>query len=359
MVYMSKGRAPGLPLLLGMLWLGSGIAGATTFLTLQSTYLGDGWFQYQMNVLNDPFFTAVQVSGFGVNFTNETDQGTLPDGWTAYTNGTANWSGPDTYPPRPYELTVLVQSSDTSYRLGAGTNFDGAIVLFSLFLSELCPGMADGTVSANLVGYAMMPGLVPCSPDEADGSPTNYVYALKLLPDVNINQLIQTNGLIYGVDFTWDSDSTFVLQGTADFYNWTNIAYLWSYPPETVWTTNTPLNPYGQLFRVALVADGYDTNLPPLTSSLALKPQASTVASPTTTTPHVTGCQIAGGKVMVNIASQSGQTVQVQVLDSHQVVRQTRELTATGASATVSFDAASLPSPVFFQAVAVPSSESF
>lgn len=51
---MRKRRGRGLSLLLGLFWLGPGIAGATTFLTLQSTYLGDGWFQYQMSQAAKP-----------------------------------------------------------------------------------------------------------------------------------------------------------------------------------------------------------------------------------------------------------------------------------------------------------------
>lgn len=350
---MSPRTTFGVALLLGWLWLGQGTASATTFLQLQSTCLGDGWFQYQMNVLNDPFFTAVQISGFDVNFTNQIDQGKLPPGWNAYSNSVASWYGPGTYPTRPYGLTFLVRSSETSYRLSPGTNYDGAIVLLSLVLSEYFPGIADGSVSANVVGYATMPCLIPCSPEQADGSPTNFVYNLKLLPDIALNRLIQTNGEIYGVDFTWTNESTFVLQGTGNMNTWTNIAYLWSYPPETVWTTNAPLNGYGPFYRVALVADGHDTNPPPLTSSLPLAPQTSATASFTTATPRVTGCQFAQGKVLVNFATQPGRTVQVQELDSHQIIRQTQSVTTSGTSATVTFNAAGLPSPVFFQAVAV------
>jgi hypothetical protein len=350
---MSKKTTLGLPLVLGLLWLGSGTAGATTFLQLQSTYLGDGWFQYQMNVLNDPFFAEADVVGFGVNFTNQIEPGTLPAGWVVAQGGGANWETTDSYPSRPYELTFLVRSSETSYRLGVATNWDGAFVLFSLVLTEVYPGVGSGIISGNIVGYALMPCLVPCSPEEADGSPTNFVYDLKLLPDVTLNQLIQTNGQIYGVDFTWDAESTFVLQGTTDLNNWTNIAYIWSYPPETVWTTNAALNAYGQFFRVALVADGYSTNLPPLTSNLVLTPKTLAKAGVTSTLPRVTSCQFAGGKVVVNIASQSGETVQVQAVDSHRAIRQTQQVVAQGASATVNFDTASLPSPVFFQAVAI------
>jgi len=340
--------------LLGLLWFGSGTTQATTFLTLQSTYLGAGWFQYQMNVLNDPFFAEADITGFGISFTNALAEGPLPTGWVDEEGGAgAEWTATTNYPPRPYTLTYLVQSSETSYRLDTGTNLEGAMILFSLVLAETYPGAASGVISGNIVGYGWMPCLVPCSPAEADGSPTNYVFTLKLLPDIVINQLIQTNGTVYGVDFSWDSAATFVLQGTSDLINWTNITYLWSYPPETVWTTNAPLNSYGQFFRVELVADGHQTNLPPLSANLALTPATPATANLSATTPHVTGCQFARGKVLVSVATQSGQTAQVQAMDAHQVVRQTQSVTAAGPAATVSFDAGSLPSPVFFRAAAV------
>lgn len=336
--------------LLGTLWLGLATANATTFLQFQSTYLGGGWFQYQLNVLNDPFFTEADVVGFSVNFTNQIDRGALPTGWTDG-SGNANWTTTNSYPLRPYELTFLVRSSETSYRLGLATNLDGAIILVSLWLADFNP---LPIISGNIVGFAMMPCLVPCSPAEADGSPTNLVYDLKLLPDITINRLIQNDGEIYGVDFTWTNSSTFVLQGSTNLNAWTNIAYVWSWPPETIWTTNTPLNAYGQFFRVALVANGHTTNLPPLTASLSLTSRSVAKASLPTAMPRVTGCQIAGGNVEVNVATQPGQIVQVQAMDARGTVRQIQPVTATGGSATVSFNPASLPSPVYFQAVAVP-----
>jgi hypothetical protein len=58
------------------------------------------------------------------------------------------------------------------------------------------------------------------------------------------------------------------------------------------------------------------------------------------------------GNVVVSIVSQTNQTCDIQALDSHRHVLQTQQVTSQGTSATTSFDAASLPSPVFFQAVA-------
>jgi hypothetical protein len=336
------------PLLLLLVLLGCGTAKATTFLTLQSTYLGDGWFQYQMNVMNDPFFTSVDISDFEIDFTNQIDQSTTSTNWVY--NGTnaffSDWTSTN-IPPRPYSDTLLIRSSERSWRLE--TNYPevpGAFIGFSLHFADLAPSALKG-----VVGFTEMPCLIPCDAADADGSPTNYLFVLKLMDDVNINQLIQTNGNIYGVDFTWGHDSTFVVQGSMDLNSWTNIAYIWSYPPETVWTTNTPLNNYGQFFRVELVADGHATNLPPLTSTLAFPSKTKTNVS--STTPHVTGSQFVNGKFLVHVATQSGQIVRVQAVNSHGTICQSQQVTAKGTSATATFDADTLPNPVFFNTVAV------
>jgi hypothetical protein len=344
-------KKPGfyLPLLAVLVCLGLMSARATTFLTLQSTFLGGGWFQYQMSVMNDPFFTEADITELAINFTNQIGQIDGANGWSY--QGTNGWEFTNSYPARPYSETFLVQSSETSYRLSMATNYDGALVLMSLVLAEINPAAAEGIISDNIVGYANMPCLIPCSPDEADGSPTNFVFTLKLLPDISINQLIQTNGQIYGVDFTWDSAATFLLQGSADMNLWTNVAYIWSYPPETVWTTNTPLNASGQFFRMAMVAADQTTNLPPLSSSLALAPKKFVTAGVVGTTPKVTSFRLSGGKAVVNLATHAGQTVLVEAVNAHGAVLQTQQVTAQGPSTTVKFDATTLPSPVFFKTV--------
>jgi hypothetical protein len=292
-----------------------------------------------------------------LGFTNQIDSSTTStdmynDSWT---NGFSSWSFTNNYnyPPRPYSETFLLRSSETSYRLGPATNFIGGLAGLTIEESGYAPepGQSYG-------GFAQVACLQPCPPEEADGSPTNYIFVLKLLPDIIINQLIQTNGEIYGVDFTWDSGSTFELQGTPDLNHWTNIAYLWSYPPETVWTTNVPLNTCGPFYRVALVTNGYATNLPPLTASLSLSPKTPVQVSLTSATPRVTGCHYSGGAMLVTVATQPGQTVQVQAMDLHRIVRQTHQIIASGGSAATSFDATRLPSPVFFQAVVVESAVS-
>jgi hypothetical protein len=327
-------------------------ARATTFLTLQSTYLGNGWFQYQMSVRDDPFFIEADMYDLLFNFTNQIEQSTDSTNWvcTPSDGSISNWSFSGLPVARPNEQTFFVQSSKTSYRLGAGTNFDGATGAFSLEMNDFYPGSASGVWGQNIVGYAEMPCLVPCDPDQSDGSPTNYIYNLKLVPDITINSLIQTNGNISGVDFSWASQSTFVFQGSMDLLNWTNIAYLWSTPPDTTWTTNVALNAYGQFFRVALVADGYDTNLPSLGSAITLKLPAKTPLFKITT-PVITGCNFSNGIVTVNFTAATGMTMYVQAIDYTGKIYQTQQLTASTDSGSARFVASELPNPVFFRIV--------
>jgi hypothetical protein len=343
----------GLPLLLALCLAGCGTAQATTFLEWQSTYLGDGWFQYQMSVMNDPFFTEADITWAGINFTNQIDQSGDSTNWSyvGRSEPFSGWSFTNGMPARPCTETFLVRSSETSYRLASGTNADGALVAMSLSLAEVYPGMGSGVFSQNIVGYANLPCLVPCRPEDADGSPTNSVFDLKLVPDVNINRLVQEDGVVDGVDFTYDYPSTFLLQGTLDFNHWTNIAYIWSYPPETVWTTNRSLGDYGQFFRVAIVAGDYTTNLPPLNNA---KFASKAVAKGGTATTRVSGCQFASGKVVVKVTTQPGRLVLVQAINGRGTVLQSQQVLPKGSSATVNFDVASLPNPVFFQAVLVP-----
>jgi len=354
-------------LMLAVLSLGVLTARATTFLQFQSTYLGDGWFQYQMSVLDDPYFSEADITGLTVYFPGEIGSSTTSTNWSetdsedagstwSFTNST--WSFTNGYPVRPYQETFLVQSSDTTYKLG--TNIpNSAVVILSLFPVDFNPMGNDG-LSQNIVGYATLPCLVPCSPDEADNSPTNFVFILKLLPDVGINQLIQTNGNIYGIDFTWGYDSTFVLQASADLNNWTNVAYIWSYPPETIWTTNTPLNNFGNFFRISLVGSSYDTNPPALNSSAVeiskalAKNNGAVPKGVPGGAPKVTGCSFSNGKVLVNVATAPGEQIQIQATDAHLAVQQTQQVIANGTVTTATFDAANLPSPVFFQAKLVP-----
>jgi hypothetical protein len=327
---------------------------ATTFLRLQSSYLGSGWFQYQMTVLNDPFFSQAKITTLKIWFADQINQGKNADGWVNAPDSAqphySDWTPPagTTYPARPYQETFLLQSTNTTFKTGNNS----ATAVMSLVTSKYYP-QQPGSVTTYISGYDNLSCLIPCDPADADNSPTNYETDAELLPDIQVEQLIVTNGQVQGVDFDWYGSATFMLQGTADFVNWTNVACIWSSPPETVWTTNIDLGGYGPFYRVALMTDGY-TNLSTSVPTVVAAPKVSTGATKAAGTPMVTGCQFSNGRVVVSLGAGAGQTVVVEALNSHQSVVQSQRVVSQGAGTTAVFDPASLPNPVFFQATAVP-----
>jgi hypothetical protein len=63
---------------LAVFGLGLDTSFGTTFLQFDSTSLGDGWFQYHMQVADDPFFTEADIISLNINFTNQIDLGFQP-----------------------------------------------------------------------------------------------------------------------------------------------------------------------------------------------------------------------------------------------------------------------------------------
>jgi hypothetical protein len=329
---------------------------ATTFLEFDSSYLGDGWFQYRMQVMNDPFFSAVTIPQLYFHFTNQIDGTASSSDWTNSSDGgsVSDWYSDLNNPSRPYQNVFLMRSAQTSYRLASFDHTNSAATaILELSYRDFAPYYISG--QASVFGYANLPGLIPCDPEAADGSPTNYSFALKLLPDISIQQLFQSNGVVNGIKFSWDYESTLLLQGSADMKSWTNIAYLWSYPPETTWTTNISLTAFGNFFRVELVANGQGTNLPPLNmagvQNRSVKEKNSLVIAATS---RVLGCQVAQGRIAVSVATQPNQSYVVKAVDSHQRVQATQTITATGSSAVAYFDAAGLAAQIYFQVAAAP-----
>src|SRR6266705_7193160 len=151
-----KSKAWGL-LALAWICLGLGMAGATTFLELQSTYLGDGWFQYRMKVLNDPFFTQVNVTGLQIGFTNEIDHSTTSTNWinTDAANVYSSWSFSNgTAPAPPFEVNCLIRSSETTYKLQTNQFNGDALVTSLLNMTGIYPGILSGggVFSQNIMG---------------------------------------------------------------------------------------------------------------------------------------------------------------------------------------------------------------
>ena len=229
-------------------------------LSLESTYLGDGWFRYTFSVADDPFFVFLDVNGFSVSHPSIVERGPNPVGWT--NNPAEGFWGYTVASPGartlPYGASFLVRSGETHFKRGG-------IATLTMAISTI-GGYHGMPPSGVLAAFWPAPVLVPCPASEADGSSTNLLVTCDLLtlPDIRITGLQNTGETIHGVSYEFSAENTVRLEGSRDMVTWTNIAYIHGISNVTTWTTNRALNDFGNFFRLRLIDYGHVTNLPPL-----------------------------------------------------------------------------------------------
>jgi hypothetical protein len=240
-----------LGILITAIWiLGIAVTFGKNAIEIESRYDGDGWFHYRLRTLEDPFLKEIRFEQLlpdpFVNYMTNT----LPDHWTNfYYKG--KWTGimfdGTALQPRTNEISFSVRSSSTHFRR---QNYAFETIVYF--------GFAD-VYKGGIGGYLDMDCLVPCSPEEADGSLPTLVLQVEIVPDIKIDDLIRTNSDIYGVTFSWAEPSTVELQGSQDMVEWTSISRFFGDPPQTTWTTNVSLNSFGKFFRLSLIANRHLT----------------------------------------------------------------------------------------------------
>jgi hypothetical protein len=321
---------------------------ARNFAELESTYLGDGWFQYRFKTLVDPFFTSVDVGGLHLmSFTNRVEYGAAPANCTNGINAainTADFYYDQTLPQeRPYEKTFLVRSSERHFKRAREALFTMSLTIYEMYSGPY--------FSVNIVGYATMTNLVPCSAEEADGSPTNLISIIELIKDPKIDELIMIGNSARGVRYSCGSDSTVRLEASRDLINWTNVAYIYGSQGSTTWTTNKSLNGYGNIFRLALLANIHVTNLPPVGErTISLARNTTSV----NTSVKVLTCLPRKDGLETTISTQPGLKYKVDLVGINGASLGTRFVTAVQTQEKVRFVLDNLPSPVFVQAQLAP-----
>lgn len=315
-------------------------ASGTPFIILESSYLGDGWFQYTLTNPQNPYFQEADFTSFYVNaFTNFLAYGADPVDWQSLSPVGWNFTG-STPQNRPYQTVFLVQSQYTSYC----TTNEGALVLFLLYPQSYLwsPNFS------NIAGWYPLSCLIPCPPEQADGSPSNLVDAVELFPDVAINSILVISNHVQGFTFSWATDSTVLAQGTTDLVNWTNIAYALGSPPSTTWTSAVPLDAYGNVFRLALVATQQDSNL--VNNAGTMTQSSMSQSAPVSEDATVSGCRIGdGGIVEATIVTESGCSYEVYLSEKSGERCQEQTFTATTSTTTVQFRPEGIASPAIIK----------
>lgn len=296
-------------------------ASSRNAIEVESRYLGEGWFEYRLRTLDDPFIkniTLVQLAPWP--FTNYVES-VPPAHWTNFLDS-GDWWGIKAdgteIQPRLQEVVFRAKSNSTSFR----RQQYGFVVVLVLHMADPYEGGAGGYVSSDC--------LVPCTPEEADGSASNMISRVEIVRDMLIDELIHTNGEIHGLTFSWNQMSTMQLEGSPDMKNWTPIARFFGTPPQTTWTTNSALNPYGNFFRLSLVANRQ------LTTGLS----AATLAARSLTTSDIPiqSQQVVDGKIKIGFASTPGIGYEVVYDQWSGQTQAVQQVTAAGSFTWATFD---------------------
>ena len=222
------------------------ISEARDFVSVKSSYLGDGWFSYQVRMEPNPFFSSqIMIFANANSFSDRIDYNMPPNGWSADTNGTTlNWTKNDQLEPHalPIEFTMVGRSSLSGFR----TETRALTIGFLLWLHD---GFHSPLISENIAGYVMLPALVPCAPNESDGSPLEMFSGYEALPDPQVVEL-GPNFLRY----CWPNTNTVVIEASHDLQSWSNLAQTIGYGGTTTWSTAQSMDTFGRYFRVGLVA---------------------------------------------------------------------------------------------------------
>jgi hypothetical protein len=284
--------------------------GGQVWLESESTSLGDGWFRYRIGTRAVPFIKELLLTGAAVPFTNLQEVATPPAGWRFTNDVWASWSVTSMtnyWQIRPYDAVFEARSASTNFRTDLGITF------VSLSLNDF--GYPN-VYSVNIVGYIKFPMLVPCLPEEADGSPPN-LYTNIFFPDIEINELLRTGDAITGVQFTYENPGTFVLEATTNMTEWLRASYLHGNGGVTTWQSSSDLRRWGSFFRLAYVSESQIpfTDLPPLDSPIAPRMTPPTPAKSLRPVASFTP-----GQLRLQLDSTPGRTYRIEVQARGQVV---------------------------------------
>jgi hypothetical protein len=240
-------------LLAGCLLLSGFSLSAANFLEMESSYLGDGWFQYRITLTEDPFYQEASIGTVSIDFPGRTEYGSDPDSWSSSNSdaGRAIWNfDVQQVQTRPYERTFLARSSHTTFKTADLV----AQITYSATPKE---ALQSGQVTP-FAGVIRLRGVVPCPPGEADASEVVQTSSVSFRDELRITSLTVAGGVPTGLIFDWTYDSTVRLEASFDLKTWTPVTTISGTAGETVWTATEPLETSGNFFRLVLLANEKD-----------------------------------------------------------------------------------------------------
>lgn len=257
-------------------------ASAYENMSLRSRYMGDGWFRYDMTLHQDPFFHSYDGCAILVEMNAFASFGSIPNGWQTFaaSNGQVQvfFSTHPDFITRPLSATVWLQSSNTTYKT---VDIGGASCAATCRFNDQ---LENPYGSAN-IGYVLqMRSIVPCAPEDADGSPPDCTDVVAIFPDLRMDAFIITNGSPSGISFSWDRDCTAIVRASDDLTEWRDVEYFLFSPPRTNWFPSTELTSLGSFFRAGIVSLVHKPELLP-SAALGLCAESDAIAVPASSWP--------------------------------------------------------------------------
>jgi hypothetical protein len=212
---------------------------ASNLVMLDSEYLGDGIFEYRLTCNLQPYLERSGLSNFSLSF----------PGFDGVVQEAANWQrGPGfPTPPQaeaslvwlhnqtnreslPYQCAFRVRTQKPSFRLGTSQSTD--VLHWNDWAQP--PGYRT-----HVQERLTLRCLVPCDPEQGDGSPPLYHDAGSDFPEISIPQCYLVSPEMLRLGITARTGLPLCLEATEDLNSWHRVGLLAASGSLTPWTVNT------------------------------------------------------------------------------------------------------------------------
>jgi hypothetical protein len=203
---------------------------ARDFMTLESTYLGDGLFEYKLTFPDDRYWDQVSF-GSVLGLASFTDFVQIPEGWDVI--GSPWQQDPELPQPTPYQGVFRAHSDAPGYNIGTVS------VAFTPHWRDWARPL-DTNTNGLLVLYANLSCLVPTTETGRALSPTNVVGRIPGYPELEVQGLVLTNHQPVGLRFNAGPSLPVTIQASDDLKHWKAIASAQGAAAPVTWISSPP-----------------------------------------------------------------------------------------------------------------------
>jgi thiosulfate/3-mercaptopyruvate sulfurtransferase len=222
---------------------------AGNLVTLESQSLGEGTFEYRLSCNPQPYLERSGLSNFSLSF----------PGFDGVVQEPANWERAPGFPTPPqaeaflqwfhnrtnrddlpYQCAFRLRSQKSSFRLGT------CQVTNLLHWYDWAQPQGYRT---NVKECLTLKCLVPCDPEQSDGSPSLYQDSASAFPEINISECYLSAPQVLRLGIRARPGLPLCIESTETLNIWHRVGFLAASGLITPWTTNTTGAGPSQFYR--------------------------------------------------------------------------------------------------------------